>query len=622
MQLKQGSTTNVPFFMRDSTDSNSGKTGLSPTATIYKNTGSFGAPAGAVSEIGNGWYQLAANGTDLANKGMFLIHATATGADPWDDNHEVVTDLPGDTVASVTGAVGSVTGAVGSVTGAVGSVTAAVTITAGSVQAIWDALTSALTTVNSIGKLLVTNIDSTISSRLATSGYTAPPSAATIAQAVWDALTSALTTTGSIGKLLVTNVNAVLSTLVTTSHFDTIIGTPAVSIAADIAEVEAETDGIASIPTTDNTAAITAIKAKTDNLPAAPAATGDIPSASTIATAVWSVLTSALTTSGSIGKLLVDKVDAAISSIKAKTDNLPAAPAATGDAMTLTSGERTTLTGVIWNTLTSALTTVGSIGKRLADNVDTNIGSRAAPADIPTSNITAIKAKTDNLPTIPASQGDVTTVGTAVATVQTTVNGINVAVSSIPTNPLLTSDSRLNNLDAKVSDVKTKTDNLPASPAATGAAMTLTSGERTSIGAAVWASTFALTAGSWGRFLYDQIAYIIGSLDGGVALTNADKNTLVDKIWDEPVAGHMTAGTTGEAVQSGGGGGGDPAAIADAVWQRARIGAQPSGSFGEFIDAPISSVKGQAIADVAGVLEEEIVIEGTVINNNDLGGSI
>jgi len=69
-------------------------------------------------------------------------------------------------VGSVTGAVGSVTGAVGSVTGAVGSVTAGVTVTtnndktgyalsAAGVQAIWDALSAALTTVGSIGKRLV-----------------------------------------------------------------------------------------------------------------------------------------------------------------------------------------------------------------------------------------------------------------------------------------------------------------------------------------------------------------------------------------------------------------------------------------------------------------------------------
>lgn len=76
---------------------------------------------------------------------------------------------------NVTGSVASVTGAVGSVTGSVGSVTAGVTLAAdqdvrnvtgsitdktgyalssAGVQAVWDALTSALTTVGSIGKRL------------------------------------------------------------------------------------------------------------------------------------------------------------------------------------------------------------------------------------------------------------------------------------------------------------------------------------------------------------------------------------------------------------------------------------------------------------------------------------
>lgn len=45
-------------------------------------------------------------------------------------------------------------------------------LSSAAVQAIWDALTSALTTVGSIGKLLVDNINATISSRMAT--YTQP----------------------------------------------------------------------------------------------------------------------------------------------------------------------------------------------------------------------------------------------------------------------------------------------------------------------------------------------------------------------------------------------------------------------------------------------------------------
>lgn len=65
---------------------------------------------------------------------------------------------------------------IASVSGAVASVTAGVTVTtnndktgyslsAAGVQAIWDALTAALTTAGSIGKLLVDNVNATISSR-------------------------------------------------------------------------------------------------------------------------------------------------------------------------------------------------------------------------------------------------------------------------------------------------------------------------------------------------------------------------------------------------------------------------------------------------------------------------
>src|SRR5206468_1500106 len=50
-----------------------------------------------------------------------------------------------------------------------------------------------------------------------------------------------------------------------------------------------------------------------------------------------------------------------------------------GDAMALTSGERTTLTAAIWAALTSGLSTAGSIGKRLVDFVTTLVYS--APPD-------------------------------------------------------------------------------------------------------------------------------------------------------------------------------------------------------------------------------------------------
>jgi hypothetical protein len=102
-----------------------------------------------------------------------VLTASAINADAITDA-KVASDV---TIASVTGAVGSVTGNVGgNVVGSVASVTSGITVTtnndktgyglsAAAVQAIWDALTSALTTVGSVGKLLVTNVDALISSR-------------------------------------------------------------------------------------------------------------------------------------------------------------------------------------------------------------------------------------------------------------------------------------------------------------------------------------------------------------------------------------------------------------------------------------------------------------------------
>ena len=76
-------------------------------------------------------------------------------------------NLTGNITGNLSGSVGSVSGAVGSVTGNVGgNVTGSIgSLTATAVQNIWDDTTSSLTTVGSIGKLLVDNVNATISSR-------------------------------------------------------------------------------------------------------------------------------------------------------------------------------------------------------------------------------------------------------------------------------------------------------------------------------------------------------------------------------------------------------------------------------------------------------------------------
>ncbi len=96
MRQRQQSSTMYPvtFFMADSVDRITGKTGLSPTVTISKNGGAFGAAGGAITEIANGWYRLAGNATDRDTLGELVVHAVATGADPAELIVEVVAQNP------------------------------------------------------------------------------------------------------------------------------------------------------------------------------------------------------------------------------------------------------------------------------------------------------------------------------------------------------------------------------------------------------------------------------------------------------------------------------------------------------------------------------------------------
>lgn len=89
--IKQSSTARpLMFLMIGSTDHIIGKTGVSPTVTISKNGAAFASPAGAVSELSNGWYKVAGNDTDSNTLGVLILNASGTGADSCDDRFEVV----------------------------------------------------------------------------------------------------------------------------------------------------------------------------------------------------------------------------------------------------------------------------------------------------------------------------------------------------------------------------------------------------------------------------------------------------------------------------------------------------------------------------------------------------
>ena len=215
------------------------------------------------------------------------------------------------------------------------------------------------------------------------------------------------------------NIDAAISSRNSTAHFDTILGTPVVSVSADLAEIEAETDGIALIPTNP----LLTTDVRLNNLDAT------ISSRAT-QTSVNSIPTNPLLTTD----VRLNNLDATISSRATQTsvNSIPTNPLLTTD--------------VRLNHLDADISTRLPTSSYVApDNAD----------------ILLIKAKTDNLPVDPASNTQVNTrnstahfdaiIGTPVGTVSSDIAEVEADIDLIPTNPLLTSDVRLNNLDATIS---------------------------------------------------------------------------------------------------------------------------------------------------------------------------
>ena len=143
----------------------------------------------SINQTGDSYARIGAAGASLTALGdtrIANLDATVSSRTKPADTQAAVTLVTTTTNLTNAPTAGDLTATMKtSVTTAASAATPAVTVSdktgfslsGAGVQAIWDALTSALSTVNSIGKLLVTNIDAAISSRLATSGYTAPDNA-------------------------------------------------------------------------------------------------------------------------------------------------------------------------------------------------------------------------------------------------------------------------------------------------------------------------------------------------------------------------------------------------------------------------------------------------------------
>lgn len=261
MLLKQSTAKNITILMIDSADHITGKTGLAAGLTIYlsKDGGTPATITPTVTELDatnvKGVYKLALTTAHTNTLGDFQLHITATGADPYDVNHQVVAvDVEDATAfglsridATISSRSTYAGGDTSGTTTLLSRIASALTITGGAVtvgtnndktgytvstnndktgyslsaagvQAIWDALTSALTTVGSVGKRIAdfltgdaysrlgapsgASISADIQTRLATSGYTTPPTASQISVAVVDQTLSGHTTAGTVGGAL------------------------------------------------------------------------------------------------------------------------------------------------------------------------------------------------------------------------------------------------------------------------------------------------------------------------------------------------------------------------------------------------------------------------------------
>lgn len=104
-----------------------------------------------------------------------------------------------------------------------------------------------------------------------------------------------------------------------------------------------------------------------------------------VTTAATAATPTAAAVTGAVGSVTGNVGGNVNGTVKLDATQAAYAPAKAGDAMTLTSGERTGIAAAVWNALTSGMPTVGSIGKKLADwvvgTIDTYTGNTKQTGD-------------------------------------------------------------------------------------------------------------------------------------------------------------------------------------------------------------------------------------------------
>ena len=100
LNLQQSTAANVPIFMVLASDHVTGATGKALTITLSKNGAAFATITPTVTELGNGWYNLALTSSHTDTTGALGLHVTASACDAKDERHQVVNDIQVSTYAS------------------------------------------------------------------------------------------------------------------------------------------------------------------------------------------------------------------------------------------------------------------------------------------------------------------------------------------------------------------------------------------------------------------------------------------------------------------------------------------------------------------------------------------
>ena len=215
--LKQSTARNLMVFLTASSDHVTGLTGATLTITASKNGAAFASITPTVTERGDGWYNLALTTAHTDTLGDLVLHITAASADPIDLREQVFAGLPGEsvTVSSIgTDVITSTALASSAVTEIATGVrtelttelaridVATSTRLATSGYTVPPTASANATAVRSELTTELGRIDVAVSTRLATAGYTTPPTVGDIADAVWDEAISGHLSAGSTGKAL------------------------------------------------------------------------------------------------------------------------------------------------------------------------------------------------------------------------------------------------------------------------------------------------------------------------------------------------------------------------------------------------------------------------------------